>query len=150
MGTILNYSTFLCTSVNSALTTTVVGCLKNVLTTYVGMVFMAGYEYRYYFYLLLIKNLLVPTGSNNNINDDDHDDNDYLYPPPHPYSLSLYPLRSTLNSLGLNISILGSLYYTYVNLFRSSSPAALILPLRKHSSESIALEMPALKADLGK
>ena len=41
MGSVLNLAIFLCTSTNSELTTTVVGCLKNVLTSYLGM-FIGG------------------------------------------------------------------------------------------------------------
>jgi solute carrier family 35 protein len=68
MGSVLNYSIFLCTTYNSALTTAVVGCLKNVLTTYVSMLVFSGYTFNW------------------------------------------------LNFVGINISVVASLYYTYVTL----------------------------------
>ncbi len=47
MGTLLNYSIFLCTTTNSALTTAVIGCLKNVLVAYIGMVFFHDYKFNW-------------------------------------------------------------------------------------------------------
>jgi Triose-phosphate Transporter family len=70
LGSVLNYSIFVCTTINSALTTAVVGCLKNVVTTYIGMMIFTD------------------------------------------YSFSLW------NFLGINISIIGSLYYTYYTMYQ--------------------------------
>ncbi|XP_055812653.1 UDP-galactose/UDP-glucose transporter 7 isoform X1 [Solanum dulcamara] len=44
MGIILNYTMFLCTIVNSALTTTIVGVLKGVGSTTLGFVMLGGVE----------------------------------------------------------------------------------------------------------
>jgi len=69
LGSVLNYSIFLCTQYNSALTTAVIGCLKNVATSYVGMIYFSDFVFN-------------------------------------------WP-----NFLGINISIAGSLYFTYYELF---------------------------------
>jgi solute carrier family 35 protein len=75
LGTLLQFSTFYCIKVNSALTTVVTGVLKNVLTSYVGMLdIRLGYTFNW------------------------------------------------MNFVGINLSMMGALWYTYIQFVENRKP----------------------------
>jgi solute carrier family 35 len=90
MGFLLNYSCLLCTKFNSPLTTTVIGCLKNIFVTYLGMFLI----------------------------------NDYVY--------------SNFNFIGLTISALASIFYSYLTFKKNSTNTSSSSSSYSSSSVSIA------------
>ncbi|XP_055315723.1 uncharacterized protein LOC129575755 [Sitodiplosis mosellana] len=96
MGFVLSYSILLCTQFNSALTTTIIGCLKNICVTYLGM--FIGDDYKF----------------------------------------------SWLNFIGINISVLGSLLYTYITFGKKETPRK-VIPAKNIDNVYIYLENYLIK-----